>query len=432
MRVAKIKITNILGIEELEIDPGAITVLEGRNGVGKTSTIEAIRSVVEGGHDGTLLRNGADVGEVVLVLDDETVIRKRITAGGSTLTVRRPDVGDVRAPQTYLAKLADALSVNPIAFLTADPKGQAEYLLESLPLMLDEGDVVEAVGGTVPVEAGDLAGHALAMLDRLRKRIYDERTGVNRAAKEKKATVGQLGESVPEVVVSEASLRERLKDLQRENETLQAEGRARAEEITRKRDNAIAEIKAEAQHRIDEARTQAETERTAALEGALPRIQELAALIAAGDTELREADRHANTRQVVAGLEKDVADLEARSQGLTDALSRLDGLRARLLSKLPIPGLELVDGVIHKGGVPFSRINRAEQVKVAIALARLRAGELKLICIDGIECLDGPTFEAFKVNAARTGLQFVVTRVNPDPAAEGMGMSVVASTAAVA
>lgn len=432
MRVAKIQIRNILGIEELDIEPGAVTMLEGRNGVGKTSTIEAIKAVVAGGHDASLLRNGAEVGEVVLVLDDETVIRKRITADKSTLTVRRADAGEVSAPQRYLARLADALSVNPVAFLTADPKRQAEYLLESLPLQLDTAALEEAVGGTVEIGAIAAGAHALDVIAEIRKEVFEERTGINRAAKEKRATVTQLADSVPAEVVSEADARAHLKELQRENEVAGAEGRARADEITRTRDDAIAEIKADAQRRIDEVRARAEAERAAALEELLPKARELAAKIAAADTELREADRHANTREVLAGLQEDVTELEQRSEALTAALGRLDALRTKLLSKLPIPGLELVDGVIQKGGVPFARLNRAEQVKVAIALARLRAGEIKLICVDGIECLDGKTLEAFRENAARTDLQFVITRVNPDPTAVGMELSVTTQTAGAA
>lgn len=63
MRIAKISIKNVLGIEELEIDsPGALTVIEARNGRGKSSTMEAIRAVVDGGHDASLLRHGAEQG----------------------------------------------------------------------------------------------------------------------------------------------------------------------------------------------------------------------------------------------------------------------------------------------------------------------------------------------------------------------------------
>ncbi|MCQ4574556.1 MAG: ATP-binding protein, partial [Candidatus Brocadiales bacterium] len=70
MKVAAIKIHNILGIESLEIKPNSMTFIEGENGAGKTSVLEAIKAIIHGGHDATLLRNGADKGEIVLVLDN--------------------------------------------------------------------------------------------------------------------------------------------------------------------------------------------------------------------------------------------------------------------------------------------------------------------------------------------------------------------------
>jgi len=79
MRLAHVRIHNILGIDELEFDAGAFTVIEGRNGGGKTSVLEALKSVVRGGEDVTLLRKGAAEGEVVWLFDDGTQARKRVT-----------------------------------------------------------------------------------------------------------------------------------------------------------------------------------------------------------------------------------------------------------------------------------------------------------------------------------------------------------------
>ena len=46
MKVAKINIKSILGIDEMEIKPGKITLVEGRNGAGKTSILEAIKAAL--------------------------------------------------------------------------------------------------------------------------------------------------------------------------------------------------------------------------------------------------------------------------------------------------------------------------------------------------------------------------------------------------
>jgi recombinational DNA repair ATPase RecF len=145
VRIVKIQIDNILGLEHLDIAPGALTVVEGANGTGKTSVLEAIKAGLGGGRDATLLRKGAKEGQVVLVLDDGTEITKRVKAdGASTATVKHPTFGAIAKPQSYLDKLADALSVNPIAFLAAPPAKRAAWLLEVLPSKVTDEDLAKA------------------------------------------------------------------------------------------------------------------------------------------------------------------------------------------------------------------------------------------------------------------------------------------------
>src|SRR4051794_15212105 len=86
MKIQHVKISNILGIKDLEFDPSTgFNEIVGKNGEGKTSVIESIKEAIKGGHDATLLRNGEEKGEIVLVLDDEhTSIRRRVSATGSS------------------------------------------------------------------------------------------------------------------------------------------------------------------------------------------------------------------------------------------------------------------------------------------------------------------------------------------------------------
>jgi len=432
MRVSRIRITNIMGLEELEIvEPGALTVIEARNGRGKTSALEAIRSVIDGGTDATLLRNGAEEGEVVLVLDDETVIRKRITAKGATLTVNRPDVGSVGAPKKYVDALFNALSVNPIAFISLPEKEQARAFLEAIPLELDRGEVEAAVAGLVDVRTSDFNAHALDTLDALHKRIFEERTGVNREAKSKRATIEQLSASLPEDAPEGegdiVTLEEQRGDL---SSALDGKVReiqqAKAEQLDAVRaatEAKIEEIHAKAEAEREKIRDAADAEIRAVEDGASPELDRLTDAIIVARERLKTQAAAANTRQVVAGFTEECEALTARSQGLTEALARLDTLKLSLATRLPIKGVEVRDGVLFKGDVPFRRLNKAEQVKVAIRLAQIRAGEVPLVCVDGIEALDGETFEAFKRNAAEAGLQFIVTRVTPEQdAPDGLGV----------
>jgi len=48
-------------------------------------------------------------------------------------------------------------------------------------------------------------------------------------------------------------------------------------------------------------------------------------------------------------------------------------------------------------------------------VARLRAGELPLCLVDGLECLDAETFRAFEEMAPSSGLQLILNRVTTGP-----------------
>ena len=58
LRIAHLKISNILGIDELEFSPAGFNDIRGKNGTGKTSVLEAIKAATGKGHDATLLRKG--------------------------------------------------------------------------------------------------------------------------------------------------------------------------------------------------------------------------------------------------------------------------------------------------------------------------------------------------------------------------------------
>ena len=85
LQVKRIKISNIMGIDNLEFEVGKVTKVSGRNGEGKSSTLNAIRSAlkIDKGQAGTLQRAGKDKSEVVLILNDGTLIQRNIKNGTS-------------------------------------------------------------------------------------------------------------------------------------------------------------------------------------------------------------------------------------------------------------------------------------------------------------------------------------------------------------
>lgn len=447
LRVAHVKISNILGIEELEFAPGGYCEVTGGNGSGKTSTIEALRAALRGGHDATLLRNGAEKGEIVLVLDDGTQIKKSVTAKDTNVVVLR-DEKKVQRPAEAIKALHDVLSVNPVEFLRVPEKQRVDVLLQTMPIAVDRAWVMDQAKVSIDDKASPLAKlDGLDLVEAAKKVIFDERTGVNRAARDKEGAINQLRATlpaeVPDAPPTDASLLAKLdeidstrdKEIQRISDKLgglksvsdEKVAALRAEiasiqETVRQRIAEIEQVAAaevEAKRKAIQAEQEAFTVTNQNAEGAKSKARAAHAQARAGvEAEVKNIEeaqkqhaRFEQTKQNIARMDGELHELKVESRQHTEALEALDAYKAELLAALPIPGLEVIEGQILRYGVPFDRLNTAQQVEIAVEIAKLRAGELGLICVDGLELLDEAHYEAFRESAAQSGLQMIVSRV---------------------
>jgi hypothetical protein len=134
-------------------------------------------------------------------------------------------------------------------------------------------------------------------------------------------------------------------------------------------------------------------------------------------TTMVEMDAKAESaRQLLDTMQLDHARLLTESKDLTKAINGLDSLKDTLAKSLPIQGLEVRDGELSLFATPLARWNDSVRVQLAIDIAKLSAGNLGLILVDGLERLDQETFEAF-VEYAQSDetVQFIVSRVTEDP-----------------
>ncbi|MEY8688407.1 MAG: AAA family ATPase [Leptothrix sp. (in: b-proteobacteria)] len=415
MKINHIKISNILGIDSLEFDAGQFNTIAGTNGAGKTSVLEAIKAALRSGHDATLLRAGAEKGEVVLVLDNGGTITKRVGADTSTSKVAGPDGKASAKPAAALQQLTDLLSVNPVDFLLAPARDRARYLLEAMPLEADAEHLQKITGVQVAQSPGV---HALAIIDAVRKQVYDDRTGTNRAVREKDATINQLRAAMPPapggIDGDEDALLQQLADLDTARDTtlakidrqltkMRADHEAKLDALRQQIDAeraAFADVLARANGAADKARTE-RAERAGPIGSALQSIR----------THREAFTRRTATLATIELMQSELATLQADAEKQTAALAAVDQYKADLLGQLPIPGIEVRDGEVFRDGVAFDRLNTAAQVQIAVDLAKLRAGRLGVACVDRLESLDTATFEAFKAAALQADLQLFVTRV---------------------
>lgn len=431
MRIAKIHIRNILGISELEFEPGSVTEVTGRNGTGKSSVLEAIKSIVAPGHDATLLRNGEKSGEAVILLEDGTRIGKSITAAASDRFVTDPKGEQIKKPATVIASLADLISVNPVEFLHAPAKDRARILLETIPLEADVERLQEiATAASLKTPVATAGKHALVVIDAVREAIYSARTGTNRAITEKQGTIKQLEATLPppsEAAVGDATaLLAEAEKMDSDRDAEVARVNTKVAGIVSEAESRIAAIRAEAERIAEEFRQKiaAEQEGIATIRqkaaaqnnATIAKHAEaragLTAQIATIQEAAKQAARHGVTLDHINTHKGQLGALVAESEAQTAAIDQIDAYKLEMLASLPIPGLAVVDGEVVRDGIPFDRLNAAQRVQIAIELAKLRAGELRLVCLDELERMDSFTYDEFKKQAAATDLQWFVTKVS--------------------
>lgn len=418
MKIQKISIRNILGISELEIEAGKLVEISGPNGSGKTSVLEAIKGVLRGGHDATLLRKGEDKGETVIVLDDGVQISKSVTAAKSSTVVVGADGKQANKPAETVKALTDMLSVNPVDFLRATKKERVNVLLESLPIQID----LERLGIDHTNPGGiDISLHPLVLIEAVRKNIYDDRTGLNRAVKEKQATIKQLAATLPEqpgeVPATPQGLLDQLAQMDKAKDDELERIDAKLDGMRKESDAKIADLRAQIeaeQERFNKVRQLAAAQRERTFNKHSEDTAVIRQNLAAVEAEQRQAAKHEQTRETLETMRAEADQLQAATEQQTAAIESIDAYKSELLASLPIPGLTVVDGEIYRDGVPFDRLNTAQQVKIAVEIAKLRAGELGVACVDGLELLDTESYREFCDQAVKSGLQLIITRVSDE------------------
>ncbi len=175
MKLTSFAVTNFRGVEHISVQPGALTLIAGTNGSGKTSLIEALRTIFDGGHHPSNIRKGERKAEIVLTLDTGVIVTKTVTAKTSTLTVTDSEGQELpgETPKAFVEKLAVGFSFDPLGLIAAKPKDRAAFILESMPIRFEPAEIIAAdpdyQGGALDLEG----------LDVLYKGIYEKRKAAN-------------------------------------------------------------------------------------------------------------------------------------------------------------------------------------------------------------------------------------------------------------
>jgi len=389
---------NVKRLRVVRLEPGAgggLIEVSGANGSGKSSVLDAIAFAIlgRGEVDPKPIRAGAESAIVRLTLGDVVVTRKFSPNGGSTLTIESADGARFPSPQRMLDELVgdSVLGFDPLAFDRMKPRDQLEEVRKVAPL---------------PPEVDQWRADV--------SRLYEERTAVNRRAKDAEAAlrsappVGDRPPAVPDLAVM-------LARLSAAHEANRARD-ARASAVIHMQEKAARLWERAQALREEIARVEEEARDVEASTRDMPAIGARVdtAAIEREITEAREAERIAREWRAANVYREQAATLEAESSRLTLNMSALEERirEAVAAAPMPVPGLTYGAEGLEFNGVPLQQASGAERLRVALGLAMAQRPGLRVVRIKDGSLLDAESLAIVADMAAREDFQVWIERVD--------------------
>lgn len=197
-KIARLEVNSCLGITELEHQAGKVNLIQGGNERGKTSVLEVIEKAVRNTkRRARFVRDGADEATLYVALDDGTVIDRKIKPDGKETSKITRAGASIPKPETYLKGLiGDGFGFNPVDFMAKKGEDQTKILLNLIPMIVTEEELMDWFAEIPPV---NLNQHAIDVLTYLaEKYFYDKRTLANGEVKECLSEIKALFEQLPD------------------------------------------------------------------------------------------------------------------------------------------------------------------------------------------------------------------------------------------
>ncbi len=402
------RITDYMRVEAVsyEIKPGKgakLVRIAGKNGQGKSSAIEALETCLTGIKKRIQepVRRGAsraaveiDIAHSGEVLPYFTLARSFTPEGAPKLDLKFSQTGQrIERPSDFLRDVMGRATVDPVAFINAEPRDKRKTLAELVGLDTTEIDrqieeerrhekytaqLLEGVRATAidvlsrltssyaeTLEEGQGTTPEAAMAaipdEAVSTETLQQRVAEATALKEQR---GQLERSCELAVALVDSTKKEVDDLQE---------RLKAKKV------ALKQYEATAAERSKELAKAPEAPSVADLVAEIQAVQKMNALV----------DRK---RQVVEARAKWQEHERARAEAATKVVELAGSKKAMLAAcEMPVPGLEFTDDGVGYNGLPFEQASHSEQVACSMAIALAQQSRLPVVFIRDASTLDSET-----------------------------------------
>ena len=197
MKIKAIKITNFLGVDELDWNPNeSINILKGPKGSGKTSVLEAIEKAFSNqGRRTELIKHGEEEATLYVETSDGLEIDRRLRAEKSDYFRLRKEGEGIKSTEAELRRFLRGDIFRPLDFIHLSEKEQTDIILGMIKMDYDEEDVADWFG-ELP-EGLNWDKHILQILKDIETKFYDERQEINREIRTLESQIAGIRKSLP-------------------------------------------------------------------------------------------------------------------------------------------------------------------------------------------------------------------------------------------
>lgn len=464
MRTTKIKIKNLFGIAETELN-GQSVEITGKNGTGKTSIIDSIRyALTNSSKRDYIIKKGENEGEIIVETDAGIYIDRKKRAEQADYKSVKDNGRDVTSPENFIATLFTPLQLDPVAFTQMTKKEQNRVILDLIEFDWDL-NWIKRQFGEIP-EWVNYQQNILQVLNDIQAdngQYFQMRQDVNRDIRNKNAFVQDISKDIPDHYDAEYwenyDMGEGYKKIARIKEENNLIERAKIFKDTYK--DKIRGIQAEKEMSISAEEKTIANERETLLSG----IERMKAEIKASedklsglssklqdkilvheskyneqlaklDSDIQVAEKYANKEsesyeELEAEMEtaeqmkkhlneykrmtqmiEEIEKLESTAADLTTKIEIARNLPGEILktATIPIKGFAVENGIPLINGLPVSNLSEGEQLDLCVDVALSKPNSLQIILIDGAEKLSDENRDKLYQKCKDKGLQFIATR----------------------
>lgn len=467
MKITKVRIKNLFGITEFQSN-GKSLELSGANGVGKSSFMDAVKyGLTNRSNRDYVIRKGATEGEILIETDTGLSIhRKKREEKADYRLVKSPTNPDIK--ESVLRDIFTELQLNPVEFINMTKEEQNRIILDMIDFKWDLNWIKEQFGEIVPDV--NYEQNILSVLNDIQANegfYFKKRESINREARNKKAFIDEIGQSLPPNYDAKRWERANLGEVYKEVETIRARNERidQAKTTVQNRDNKVRGLEADLQIAISAIEKETDNMRTAGekyiaelenkiketrkelanleekkisritlekekhksaiaeLDGEVKQCADLAKESPASFADLQKQAEtieamkaHINEYNRMVELQSDVEKLNLESQELTAKIEKARSLPGEILerSSIPIENLTIKDGIPLINGLPISNLSDGEKLELCVKVAVQKPEALNILLIDGVERLSSINREKLYAELKQRGVQFISSRTTDE------------------